>query len=290
MKRLIAVLASATTLATGTLLLAPTVAGAAPPANAQKRALLIGVSRYQPPTVPTLGGAGDAMATRDLLVRNGWSSGNIRMLVDGDATAANIRAGFDWLAANSTPNSFSVFHYSGHTKQQQLPAGQHDDEDFHEFLWSVDNQFISDRELSAHMQQLRGNAWVDVAGCEAAGFDDGISGPTRLFTGASQETEKAYELENGGRSVYNDLMVGALSQGMSIQQAFAVTAPAAAKMTANQQPYGPQNPYLAGGDSSPWFLKPPVNQAGPLGGILPPGLLSVLSGLLGPLAPQTSAQ
>jgi caspase domain-containing protein len=284
MRRLLAVLASLATTAAGAALLGPTAAQAAPGANATKRALIIGVTDYQSPTVDTQGGRGDAEATRGLLLRLGWSSANIRMLVDGDATAANIRAGFDWLVAGSTPSSFSVMHYSGHTKQQPLPPGQRDDEGYHEFLWSVDNQFISDRELAARMRELKGRAWVDVAGCEAAGFDDGIAGPTRLFTGASQETEKAYEFSSPGRSVYSQLMVEALAQGASIQKAHAAAVAAAPSITANQRPYGPQTPYMAGGDGSQWFLAPP-KQVGPLGGLLPPGLLPP-----GLLTPQTASR
>jgi hypothetical protein len=282
-RRLIAVLASISTLAGVALALAPSAAHAAPAPNARKQALIIGVTDYQSPTVDTQGGAGDAAATRDLLLSSGFASQNVRTLVDGDATAANIRAGLDWLVANSTPGSFSVFHYSGHTRQQRLPAGQRDDEEFHEFLWSVDNQFVSDRELAAHMRALQGQAWIDVSNCESGGFDDGISSPARLFTGASQETEKAYELPHG-RSVFNDLMVPYLSGGASIQQAFAAAAAAAPRITADQKPYGPQHPYMAGGDGAPWVLKPAAKQPGLLDGILPPGLLP--PGLLGGLSPQ----
>jgi len=251
-------------------------------ANADKRALIIGVSNYQPPTVPTLGGAGDAAATRDLLLQDGWPASQIRTLIDGKATAANIRAGFQWLAQASTPSSFSVFHYSGHTKQKALPPGQTDGEQYHEFMWSVDNQHISDNELAAAMNQVQGKLWVDMSACEAAGFDNGISGADRLFTAASQENEKAYEMANGGRSVFNQLIVSSLSGGASIQQAEATAAEAAPRLTANQQPYGPQNPVIAGGDGSDWFLKPPSSPPGPLD-----GLTAVLSGLLGPLVPQT---
>ncbi len=283
MKRLTAMLASLTAVVAGAMLLAPTAAHAAPAANAAKRALIVGVSQYDPPTVPTVGGAGDAVATRDLLVHDGFAKDNIRMLVDGEATADNIRAGFDWLAASSTSNTLSVFHYSGHTKQQVLPDGEQDDEEFHEFMWSVDNQFISDRELASRVQQIQGNAWIDIAGCEAAGFDNGISSPSRLFTAASQENEKAYELSSAGRSVYSQMMIGALSGGATIQKAFAATAAAAPTTTADQQPYGPQHPYLAGGGSGEWSLGA---AAAPSGGL--EGLLSgLLTKLLGPLAPQT---
>src|SRR6185503_15223382 len=99
------------------------------------------------------------------------------------------RAGLQWLVDRSSPTSFSVFHYSGHVKQL---AGDrdHDGEAVDEFLWSQDNVFLADAELADAAHRLRGLGWFDIAGCEAAGFDDGISAPNRLFTASSREAEK----------------------------------------------------------------------------------------------------
>src|SRR5205085_9966947 len=115
---------------------------------------------------------------------------------------------------HSGPNAFSVIHYSGHVKQM---GGDRDGdgERTDEFLWSYDNVFLADRELADAVHRLQGLAWVDIAGCEAAGFDDGLSGPTHLFTASSQETEKSYEHPDWRNSIFTGTEVDqAILQGM----------------------------------------------------------------------------
>jgi hypothetical protein len=242
------------------------VATAAPAPNAKKTAVVIGISEYQGATKPTPGSAGDAAIIREALLRNGWEDANIKLLVNEAATAANIRGALQWLVDQSTDDGFSVFAYSGHVKQK--PGDEDNDgEDNDEFLWPHDNAFISDGELASSLKALRGDAWINLAGCESAGFDDGVSSPRRLFTGASQEIEKGYERPDWKLSVYNGLMVdqGFLQgQGdtdgngvVSIQEAFNHAARIAPEMTAGQR-FGPQHPYIAGGDGTEWFLSPPA--------------------------------
>jgi hypothetical protein len=114
--------------------------------------------------------------------------------------------------------------------------------------------------------RFAGRRLINFAGCESAGFDDGVASPRRLFTGASQEVEKGYERPDWKLSVYTGLMVdhGLLQRqgdadgdgAVSIQEAFNHTAAVAPEMTATQR-YGPQHPYIAGGDGPEWFLSPP---------------------------------
>jgi hypothetical protein len=288
-------------------ILASGPAEAAPRPDAQKWAVLVGVSEYQPPTVPTAGSANDARDMRTVLLRNGWREDHIRVLVDGDATGAEIRSALDWLVAKSTPDSFSVFHYSGHTKQAQSGFDDGDAEEWDEFLWSVDNQFISDGEFAGWMRRLQGNAWINVSNCEAAGFDDGVSAPNRLFTAASQEDEKGYERYDTKRSIYTGLLTDAFLNGrgdsdrdktVSIQEAFAYAAENAPRQSANGE-HGPQTPYSAGGDGSQWRLGPAAFTKQTQGtslvppGLLPPELLRLIPpgllppGILPPIAPQT---
>ena len=245
------------------------LAGAAPAPNAAKRALLIGISEYRPPTVATYGSANDARDMKQVLVRNGWPESSIRLLVNGDATAAAIREGMDWLVGGSTASSFSIFHYSGHTKQRAADDG--DGEQLDELLWSVENQFISDGEFAERMRTLKGHAWINVSNCEAAGFDDGVSSATRLFTASSQEDEKGYESSATAKSVFTGLLTEAFLTGrgdadrngsVSIQEAFAAAASAAPRITAGAS-HGPQHPYMAGGDNTQWHLKAQTAAAPP---------------------------
>ena len=260
MRRLIVVLA-------GSLVLVPLapLVRAAPPAAAEKYALVIGINDYQAPTRDTIGSVGDALDMREALLRNGWLDGNIKMLLDSAATADAIREGMRWLVSKSSPAAFSVFHYSGHTKQMDTVP---DLEGWDEFLWGAGNDFVSDNEFTDHMKAVKGRLWANVANCESAGFDDGFSGPEKLFTAASREDQKGYEEPGWNRSVFSGLMVregilkgraDANKDGrVSLDEAFAHAEKHAPAMTAGAKPYGPQNPVRRGGGGGEWFLSPPA--------------------------------
>jgi uncharacterized caspase-like protein len=229
-------------------------ASAAPaPAAADRWALLVGVDHFLGATRSNFGAVNDAADFRQALLKAGFADDHIRVLTDGGANATDIRAGMKWLVDHSGPTSLSVFHYSGHVKQVGST----------EYLWPHDNSFIPDTELAASMRALKGHAWVDISGCEAAGFDEGISGPTRLFTASSAANEKSYEIPDVGHSVFSLLLAQKgllLGQGdangdgrVSVQEAFAYAAPRAPQLTAGQS-QGAQHPVMAGWDGTPLFL------------------------------------
>lgn len=237
----------------GGLVVTPMASAAPAPAAGERWALLVGIDRFQGGTRPNFGGANDAADVRQALIKAGWADDHIKVLTDGAATAAAMRAGLQWLVDHSSANSFSVFHYSGHVKQVGST----------EYLWPHDNAFIPDTELAGKIRQLKGQAWVDISGCEAAGFDEGISAPNRLFTGSSRSNEKSYEIPDMRQSVFTLLLV---EQGLingagdangdhkvSVQEAFAYAAARAPQLTAGQA-QGPQHPVMNGWDGSPLYL------------------------------------
>ena len=235
-------------------LVATPVASAAPaPAAGERWALIVGVDRFQGSTRPNYGAVNDAADVRQALIKNGWADDHIKVLTDGAATAGAIRAGLQWLVDRSSPNGMSVFHYSGHVKQVGST----------EYLWPHDNAFIPDTELAGKLRQLKGQAWIDISGCEAAGFDEGISAPNRLFTASSRANEKSYEIPDMRQSVFTLLLVeqglvnGAADANgdrkVSVQEAFAYAAARAPQFTAGQS-QGPQHPVMAGWDGTPLYL------------------------------------
>ena len=214
------------------VLIVPGAGAATPPGD--KWALIVGVDLFEGGTRPNFGGAADANDMRNVLLRNGFPADHIRVLTDAGARAADIRAGLAWLAANTTPNSFSVVSYSGHVKQIGST----------EYLWPHDNVFIPDTEFAALVNQVKGKMWVNVSGCEAAGFDVAISSPTKLFTASSLATEKSYEWPAAGASVFSYYMVRrGMLEGVadsnrdfrvSVQEAFRYAAANAPAFTAGQ--------------------------------------------------------
>ena len=236
-------------------------------------AVLVGVNDYAGRTRDTHGAVGDVRDVRRALVDAGWPESNIVELTDRYASAALIREALGWLASRASAGSMSVFHYSGHVKQLG-GDGDRDGEAVDEYLWGSDNRFISDGELAGSLRRVQGRLWVDIAGCEAAGFDDGLSSPQILVTASSAESEKSYEHPEWANSVFTGLLVdqGLLQRAaphdddgrISIQSAFGYAAQHAPEMTARQS-RGPQHPYLAGGGDEPWYLTPdPAPSAGSL--------------------------
>jgi hypothetical protein len=236
-------------------------------------AVVIGIQNYQGKTKDTYGGRGDAAAFMEALRRTGWNRDHVIYLTEGAATAGAIRNAMQWLVDRSAPNTFTVFHYSGHVKQQGIG---------NEFLWSVDNQFIRNTDFGAVMSRLQGRAWVDIAGCEAAGFDKGISSPSRLFSAASRVNEKGYENPDWRQSIWTGLSVDrGILQGaadanrngvVTIQEAVRYGEAQAPAMTQGQS-HGPQHPVIAGG-AGEWLLgrsAPPPPPPPPPGGNPPPG-------------------
>ncbi len=224
---------------------APTTA-----APADRWALIVGVTNYRGSVKDTVGGAADARLVRDVLLRNGWRSDRIRILTDDRATGRAVAEGLSWLQRNSSSKSFSFFHYSGHVKQKN---GR-------EYYWPVDNGFIADDDAARVLKAMRGTAWTSISGCEAGGFDEGISSARHLFTASSDVTEKSYENRGTGYSVWSGML---FDEGLrdkaadrdgdrkvSVQEALQYAAPRARTYTRNQRPYGPQTPEWRGGSGS----------------------------------------
>jgi hypothetical protein len=248
------------------IVLAP--ASPAAPVPTDRWMLIVGINDYAGGTHDTIGGVGDAQDLAAYAARAGVPTDHVRVLTDRQATAQAIRDGLQWLGDVSSDTSLSVFHFSGHVKQVGGDPDR-DGEAVDEMLWGADNRFIADGELAQWIRRIRGHSWTDIAGCEAAGFDDGISAPNRLFTSSSLEHEKSYEHPDWRNSIFTGLMV---DQGMlqkqadadgnarvSIQEAFRYAEQRAPQLTAGQSA-GPQHPLLAGGDGTSWYLsipKPP---------------------------------
>ena len=223
-------------------------------------ALLIGIGKFTGRTKPNPGSAGDALDMRQLLLRQGWKDDHIRVMTDSAATAPAIREGLAWLAQRCQGKTACVFHYSGHVKQ--LRSNDGDAEAVDEALWSYNNQFIPDGEVARYLRRLP-NAWINISGCEAAGFDDNVAGPRRLFTASSKETEKSYEHPEWKNSIWTGLLVDqGIMQGhadangdgnVTRAEAFEFASPRSAVIT-REQSKGPQHPQVIGGEKVQWLV------------------------------------
>lgn len=223
-------------------------------------AVLIGVQDYAGNVRSTYGARGDVSAARTALLRSGWRSDHILILQDGQATASAILDAMAWLAARSGPNTFSLFHYSGHVciaSRGPCPAGN-------TWLWGFDNRFIPETTVGSVLGRVQGRAWFDFAGCEAGAFNVGLSSPKRLFSASSQPDETSYEQPAWKQSVWSGLVwdqaflkgkAGAKPNKATIGQMVAYGKANAPRVTANQAA-GPQHPVVVGGDPTQTLYAP----------------------------------
>lgn len=228
-------------------------------APADRYALLVGVTHYRKPTHDTIAGANDVVYIRQVLLAAGWLPQNIRVLTDQQATGTAVRAGLAWLAARSTPGTFTLFHWSGHVKQA----------DGHEQLWPYDRDFVPDTEVARVLERGRGKLWVDIAGCESGGFMEDLPSARVLVSTSSKATQKSYEYPAWGESVWAGLVWDlGLVQGQAdanhdgtttVGEALRYAQYYAQAVTLRQTPYGRQTPQLAGDPVRGWTLdRPPA--------------------------------
>jgi hypothetical protein len=227
-------------------------------APADRYAFLVGVQDYRRPTTDTIGSVKDVRFIESMLVAHGWRAENIRVITDGQVTGRAIRDGMAWLASVGRPGTFTLFHYSGHVKQHGRQV---------ESLWPVDRDFVRDREVATLLNRVQGRLWVDIAGCEAASFLDGLPSARVLFSGSSKATEKSYEYPPWGMSVWTGLLFDlALRQGQAdadgdgrttMGEALRYSQYYAQAITLGQRPHGRQTPQLAGAPDLGWTLADP---------------------------------
>lgn len=79
------------------------------------KALLVGINAYPPANRPLRGCVNDAYQIRDVLRQHyAFDDSNVKLLLDKDASRAEILRQLEWLVADAQPHDVLVFHFSGH--------------------------------------------------------------------------------------------------------------------------------------------------------------------------------
>ena len=77
--------------------------------------LSIGIGDYADPRISDLELThADAAGMVQAVIGLGTPDTLVRLLLDGEATKAKMKAGVEWLAQNSGPDDLAIFYYSGH--------------------------------------------------------------------------------------------------------------------------------------------------------------------------------
>ena len=131
-----------------------------PPPAGIKRALLIGINRYQ--VLPTLNGSlNDIETMRQVLTTQwGFQPQHITMLTDQAATRTGILAAFERLVQEAGSSDMVYVHYSGHGSQVEDLNGDETDDHLDETLVPHDGRTqgvpdITDDELEAIVARLK---------------------------------------------------------------------------------------------------------------------------------------
>jgi len=152
-------------------------------------AVIVGVADY-PGTVNDLDYTDDdAYDVRDaLLAGTNWEASHITLLIDSDATKANIHNAIDWMGSNGDVNDAFFFFFSGHgtTIVDQSPFDEADNLD--EVLAQYDfgtAGFVSDDELGDWIAALPGGPEMAVIDtCFSGGMIKTSEGQSKGLLGA----------------------------------------------------------------------------------------------------------
>ncbi len=132
-----------------------------------KRALLIGIGKYE--VLPRLPGAkNDIKLVRQVLIsRYGFSDDNVEVIQDEAATRAGVLTSLKKIVQEAGPNDVVYIHYSGHGSQVQDLNGDEPDDQLDETIVPQDGRTegvpdITDDELEAILSQLKTSQGVVV--------------------------------------------------------------------------------------------------------------------------------
>lgn len=140
-----------------------------------KKALIVGIN--YPGTAHELRGCVNDANLINSVIRDQYGFSDIQMLLDNNATTANIIAGLEWLVADTVPGDVVYFHYSGHGSQMRDLDGDEAD-GLDEIICPVDlnwaDKVIKDDQLKAIFNKVPNgvNLTVTLDCCNSGGGID----------------------------------------------------------------------------------------------------------------------
>ena len=189
-----------------------------------RRAVIVGIANYQ--NINDLRYTDDdAKGMKYVLEQNGWSSDNIKLLVDNQAGKNSIISNLNSMASQEDSDDISLFFFSGHGTTKFDTDGDETDDNYDEALcpWDTDSStssVILDDELRNILDQFEGRVVVILDSCYSGGmpkadveFIDNfitstiteLGGNNRVILMACAEDEYSYEnsqLQSGVFSFY----------------------------------------------------------------------------------------
>jgi len=202
-------------------------------------AVVVGIDDYPGTDADLRAAVADARDVDSALAAYGVPASHRLVLLDRQATADNIRGALSWMVNRASADSTAVFFYSGHVRQVAGDPDR-DGEAVDEAIVAADGDNVYDGQVADLLRGLEArSAWLGIAACYGAGFDDALA-PGRILTAAAGENDVAYENSSLGHSYMVEYMVHrAMLQGKapaSVQDAFAWARTQIARDYPNRQP------------------------------------------------------
>ena len=195
--------------------------------RARRKALLIGIDDYLNVS-PLIGPVNDARAMHAFITDAlGYESSDVRLLIDGDATRANILDEIqNWLIGGTSPGDEALLFFSGHGFQQPDTNGDESDR-FDETLVPVDvvlrgnktvEGMITDDEIAGLLNRLVGRRVTVIVDACHSGTSDRIS-----VVGEAWRYVKSPRRPDGGALRLGEVAGAAQADTASTPEAFVST-------------------------------------------------------------------
>jgi len=131
------------------------------------KALLVGINKYKIPGADLNGCVNDVTNMRDVLLKYfGFTTKEIRVLVDERATKKNVIERLKWLISKAKVGDRLLFHYSGHGSQIVDRDGDELKDKMDEIIcphdMDWDGNFISDDDLQGFFGNISGGVNLEI--------------------------------------------------------------------------------------------------------------------------------
>jgi len=172
-------------------------------------AVIIGVSEYEKYD----DSPGNAESAEELfqILSPIWGEEHIKLLLDSEATKANIEAAIDWLVSNTDTDDTVLFYFAGHGEERQPFIAPYDAD----YTWIWIN-WITQRTLSKWLSRLESeNVVIILDACHAGRFETTLSDSGRVVLMSSQADEDSWNSQfddKGWRGAFSYYLLEALSE------------------------------------------------------------------------------
>lgn len=202
---------------------APTSGGG--PAN--NTAVLIGLNKADG-SDPLQGMVEDTKIMRDMLLRSGYKSANIKVLTDKHATKSAILSALDWLASRTSGKGLAVVSISSHSG---VSGGDMT------FATGGGGR-VSRHDLATRLAKVRGRLWTTISTCYSGTYAvAGITGSNRIAVFTASPDELSYQNAAGSVTIVYMVRRAMIEKAIrSVEDAYAWAKSELAKVAPEKTP------------------------------------------------------